>query len=77
MKVTFWPDRGRNRSYWKNILVGADQSLGTIFGIDSDETISSWCGRNKAGKWQEKAINWLFNDPTHCRDNIEVKHNCT
>jgi len=59
------------RSYWKNILVGLDQFVGTIFGIDADETISSYVGRRHPGTRRERFLNWLFNDPNHCRDNIE------
>lgn len=61
----------RKRSYWLNILVGLDQFVGTLFGIDADETISSYVGRTYPGRWQEKFINWLFRDPNHCRANIE------
>ena len=65
------------RGYWKNILVGIDQSIGTIFGIDADETISSFVGRNYPGKWQEKTINHIFytltGEENHCKENIEPR----
>lgn len=73
-----WPDRGRRRSYWKNIFVGLDQGIGTWFGIDADETISSYVGRNYYNKWQMKAIDWLFkfilNEDNHCLNNIEQRY---
>lgn len=71
-----WPNRGRKRGYWLNIALGIDQSAGTILGIDADESISSWCGRNKPGRWQERFINWLFRNPNHCKDSIERHLNC-
>jgi hypothetical protein len=72
--MTF-PDRGRQRGYFKNVAVGIDQSFGTLFGIDADETVSSWCGRNKMGKWQQITIDWIalrfFNEADHCLKSIE------
>jgi hypothetical protein len=59
------------RGYWANILVGLDQCVGTFIGIDADETISSYVGRNYPGTWKEQLINWLFNDPNHCKNSIE------
>jgi hypothetical protein len=44
-----WPNRGRKRGYFINILVGIDQGIGTLFGIDADETISSYTGRSYPG----------------------------
>lgn len=70
-----WPNRGRLRGYWLNILVGLDQSIGTLFGIDADETISSYIGRKHPGDWQERVINWIFKTLTgeedHCKNSIE------
>ena len=69
------PNRGRERGYFKNIAIGIDQCFGTLFGIDADETVSSWVGRNKMGKWQQRSIDWvmlhLFNEEDHCQKNIE------
>jgi hypothetical protein len=59
------------RPYFQNVLVGLDQFVGTLFGIDADETISSFVGRNYPGTWKEKLINWVFQDPNHCQNNIE------
>ena len=65
----------RKRPYWRNILVGLDQFVGTLFGIDADETISSYVGRNYHGRWQERCIDWLFlhltGERNHCINNIE------
>lgn len=58
------------RSYWKNILVGLDQFIGTLFGIDADETISSYVGRNYPGSWKEKALDFVFGKG-HCQASIE------
>ena len=60
------PNRGRRYSYRLNILVGLDQFVGTLWGINCDETISGWIGRNKPNSWIAKFINWLFRDPNHC-----------
>lgn len=62
----------KKRGYWQNILVGLDQFVGTLFGIDADETISSYVGRNYPGSCCERFINWLFQDPNHCRNSIEL-----
>ena len=70
--MTFPPDRGRKRGYIKNILVGWDQSLGTWWGIDADETISSYVGQHHPHSYKEAFINWLFNNPNHCKNNIET-----
>jgi hypothetical protein len=64
------PDRGRQYTYWRNILVGLDQFAGTLWGISCDETISSWIGRNDPDGWIAKIINWLFKDKNHCRNSI-------
>lgn len=63
------------RSYFQNILCGFDQFIGTFFGIDADETISSYVGRKYHGKWQERTIDWLFlrltGERDHCLNAIE------
>jgi hypothetical protein len=65
----------RTRPYFTNILVGLDQFVGTLFGIDADETISSYCGRTKMGRWQQRLIDWIFlqltGEQDHCLNNIE------
>ncbi|GIW60314.1 MAG: hypothetical protein KatS3mg087_1380 [Patescibacteria group bacterium] len=39
---------------------------------DSDEMLSSWAWRNrKTNPNWERWINWLFNDPDHCKDSYE------
>jgi hypothetical protein len=65
----------RKRGYFKNILVGADQAVGTLFGIDADYTISAYVGLN-GPKWAEKVINVLFQDPMHCQNSVEDHRNC-
>lgn len=57
--------------YFLNLLIGLDQFIGTIFGIPADITISGWIGYKHPGSWMERLINWLFQDPNHCRDSIE------
>lgn len=68
--MKFPPDRGRQYPYRYNVLIGLDQFVGTLWGISCDETISSWIGRNKPNGWIAKVINWLFNDPNHCKNSI-------
>jgi hypothetical protein len=74
MTIT-WPDRGRKRSYWRNILVGVDQGIGTWWGIDCDETVSSYIGRTAYDSWRRKLIDWIFlkitGEKNHCLNNIE------
>lgn len=70
------PDRGRKTNYFKNILIGFDQFIGTIFGIDADETISSYIGTHHSGSKKEKFINWIFNDKYHCVNSIEIHKEC-
>ena len=71
------PDRGRQRGYWHNVLMGIDQGIGTWFGIDADETISSYIGRNCYGRWQQRLIDWVFYRVTgqrdHCLKSIEKR----
>ena len=69
--MTFPPNRGRKRGYWLNILVGLDQFVGTLWGIDADETISSYVGRKHPHSYKEAFINWLFSNPNHCKESIE------
>ena len=75
MMIT-WPDRGRKRGYFENILLGIDQGMGTWWGIDADESISSYLGREKYHSWQREFIDWLFlkvrGEKNHCLGNIEV-----
>jgi hypothetical protein len=70
-------NRGRQRGYFLNILLGIDQSLGTLIGIDADESISSYVGRTMSGSRTERAIDWvferLFGERNHCLANIEWK----
>ena len=73
-----WPDRGRKRGYWINILVAIDQGIGTLIGIDADETISSYVGRTHYGDWQMRLIDTIFKVLTgehdHCLNNIEREY---
>lgn len=73
--MTLTPDRGRKCPYGLNILIGLDQFVGTLWGIDSDETISSWTGKHRPGSWLETLINWLFyrltGEQNHCERNRE------
>jgi hypothetical protein len=50
------------RPYWLNVLI-------------ADETISSHVGRTMHGKWQEKAIDWIFlhltGEKNHCVNAVE------
>ena len=70
-----------------NILVALDQLIGafffidaddSIFGLASDETISSYVGRKYHGKWQERLINWIMlhitGEKDHCANNIEKQY---
>jgi exosortase/archaeosortase family protein len=75
--ASFWPDRDRQRGYFLNILLGIDQSLGTLIGIDADESISSYVGRTMHGSRTERVIDWVFEhffgERDHCLANIEWK----
>jgi len=70
-----WPNRGRRREYYVNIALGIDQGIGTWFGIDADESISSYVGRTAMGSRRQKVIDWIFNklngEENHCFNNIE------
>jgi len=72
-----WPDRGRKRGYWENILLGIDQGAGTWFGIDADESISSYLGRVRPNSFLCKLVDWVFEAVTgeknHCLKNVEAK----
>lgn len=56
----------------RKILIALDQLLGTLFLRDCypDETISAYVFRKRRYRWI-KLINWLFNDPNHCRQSYE------
>lgn len=58
---------------WR-IAVGYDQLGNATFGGDEDETISSRCWRYREepyyAVWVQR-INWLFDDPNHCKDAFE------
>lgn len=48
------------------VAIAIDQLANTVIGGMADETISARAYRNH---WQvERFINWLFRNPTHCRD---------
>ena len=76
--MSLLPDRGRKRGYFKNIALALDQSAGSLFGIDADESISSYCGRNHMGQWQQICIDWLAlhlcNESNHCLNSIEKQY---
>ncbi len=61
----------KQQGYFKNLLIGLDQFVGTIFGIPADITISGWVGYHYPGSWYEKAINFVFQDENHCKNSIE------
>ena len=54
------------------ILIALDQLCGVLFFRDCypDETISAYVFRTRKYRWI-KVINWLFNDPSHCRQSYE------
>ena len=54
------------------MLIGLDQFVGSIFGIDCDLTISGFVGWCYPGSFIESFINFLFQDPNHCKDSIEM-----
>ena len=76
MSIT-WPDRGRKLGYWLNIALGADQGMGTLFGIDADESISSYVGRTGMGSRLQQLIDWVFlklaDEQEHCLNSIEKR----
>lgn len=53
-------------SYFKRILIAADQFFAVLlFGTMPDETISAMAHRRQ-WKRMERVINWIFRDPDHC-----------
>lgn len=55
-------------NYFLRVLIAVDQLAGTVLlGTMPDETISAAAYR-RGWKRTEKAINFLFQDPNHCRD---------
>jgi hypothetical protein len=54
-------------SYLNNVLIGLDQLGNAILGGSPDETISARAYR-KHWPIRMRLINWLFQDPNHCRD---------
>ena len=67
---------GLLRQYIHNILIGVDQLLGTLFGGDPDETISSRVGKwsasgSELGGLFEIILNSIFGK-NHCKECIEV-----
>lgn len=66
----------RRGGYWKNLAIALDQSIGAIFGIPADLTISAYvsykriCG-NGAWYWTmcEAAIDGIFGK-NHCRESL-------
>jgi hypothetical protein len=61
-------------NYFKNILIGLDQGVGTLFGIPNDETISSYAYRTKK-KWLITTIDFMFGKG-HCKNSLEDHTNC-
>lgn len=58
------------------IALGFDQLGNATFGGSEDETVSSRCWRYRKDPNYARAvrlINWLANDPNHCRDSFEAE----
>ena len=59
-----------------HILIGLDQGVGTLFGIDADETISSYLGREHPLSWRTKFVDWLWyigtGERNHCINSVET-----
>jgi len=57
--------------YFRNIMVGIDQLVNTLFGGDPDETLSSRMGKSNCGvcNFICKLLNFL--EPKHCQKSIE------
>jgi len=72
-----FPDRGRKRGYFHNIVMAVDQFIGTLGGIDADESISSYLGRVKYDSFARKAIDaffkTFFGEDNHCLNSIEKR----
>lgn len=51
----------------RQILIAVDQLFNTLLGGMADETISARAYRNK---WKRTVafIDWVFDDPAHCKD---------
>ena len=58
------------KEYFWNILIGLDQSIGTLFGINADMTISGWVGYKYPGTWMERTLDAIFG-AGHCKKSIE------
>lgn len=62
-------------SYWKNVAIGFDQLINTLFRGMPDETLSSRAWRHYVDgsrKWPKVIIDALFFfDPDHCRTSYE------
>ena len=78
MLVITWPDRGRKVSYGCNIFRGFDKFIGTLWGIDSGETISSYVGRTQYESRLYRAIDWcawvLLGEHDHCLNSIDFQY---
>ena len=72
-EFSFW---GRFFGLWMlNILVGIDQLAAALCGLDPDETLSSWFGKqDKAGvRWVRPIVIFLdWIDERHCAKSIEL-----
>ena len=64
------------KQYIYNVLIGADQFAGTIFGLAPDKTISTQAWENRdhwAGAAAVKFIDFLFSwhEKDHCKNSAE------
>ena len=58
------------------ISLGFDQLANSAIGGDEDMLISTRCWVNRAQPRYERwmrVINWLFNDPNHCKNSAEYE----
>ena len=68
-------------SYWKNVAIGFDQLINTLFRGMPDETLSSRAWRHYVDgsrKWPKVIIDALFFfDPDHCKNSYvsEIERN--
>jgi len=65
------------KQYAYNVLIGADQFAGTLFGLAPDKTISTQAWENRdhwAGAVSVKLIDFLFSwyEKDHCRVSCEA-----
>lgn len=65
-----------HKSRTRKLLISIDQFFAVlVYDTYEDETLSSYVGRKKMGKWPQKAIDWVFHRLTgereHCLNNIE------